>query len=284
MRKEFQKKSAFTLLELAAVLVIIGTIILGISKGLGMVEASRLNGARSQTIKSAVNEVEGLIGWWETSLKESFEASESLTSQQIGNWHSIDSHSIIDQSNSLTTTASSAITYEEDGINNLPSINFDGTSTLSIDDLTNGDFDQATIFLVVRPTTIGTPSTIFDSADSNKAIAIDSDQIGLESSGSFVYTGTTTNSASFTTGNNYIITAYFNGSSSKAYLNDAQSTTGGANLTITKTATSGISIGASSFNGLVSEVIIYNRPLKLQERIDVTRYLAKKYDITATGI
>lgn len=280
------KKSAFTLLELATVLIIISILIFGIGKGLGLIKSSRLNSARSITANSPINEIEGLIGWWETSLKDSLEINETYTNAQISTWHSIDAASIIDQTNSLTRTASSDVVFEEDGINDLPSISFID-QTISLSNLSGGDFDEATIFFVIQPAEVptsgGTDATIFDSADSNKSIAINTTQVGMENSGSLTYTGTT-NPASFGSGNNYIIGAYFQGSSSRIFLNDATTITGGSNLTVASQATSGITLGSTAYTGLISEVIIYNRPLKLQERIDVMRYLSQKYDIEVSGI
>jgi hypothetical protein len=43
-------------------------------------------------------------------------------------------------------------------------------------------------------------------------------------------------------------------------------------------------VGSYPFTGLVSEVIIYNRPLETQERKDVMNYLSQKYGIAVNGI
>jgi prepilin-type N-terminal cleavage/methylation domain-containing protein len=49
-----KKSSAFTIIELSAVLVVIGILILGITKGVSLVEGSRIKSAQSFTIKSPV--------------------------------------------------------------------------------------------------------------------------------------------------------------------------------------------------------------------------------------
>jgi hypothetical protein len=217
-------------------------------------------------------------------MKESLELDEAIDETPIATWHSLDKDSLVDQVNSVSRTASSAVVYEAEGINDLGSVYFDGSGKLTISSLANGSFDNATIFLVFKPTAIGTPSIIFNDNGGNKAIGFDSDQIALESSGSFVYTSTTVNSASFSSGDNYIVTAYFNGSLSKAYQNNVDIVVGNGNITTAANDGTGISIGESSFTGLISEVIVFNRVLKLEERRDITRYLSKKYDIEVGGI
>ena len=94
------------------------------------------------------------------------------------------------------------------------------------------------------------------------------------------------------TNENYIVAFYANGSSSKAYINNASSMTGGATFNIgggSLGSLTGLTVGStlnnnSYFNGLISEIIIYNRPLQTQERKDVMNYLGQKYGITITGI
>jgi hypothetical protein len=64
---------------------------------------------------------------------------------------------------------------------------------------------------------------------------------------------------------------------------------GNANLSPGSNALTGLTIGmdksgSNGFNGYISEIIIYDRQLKLQERKDVMSYLAKKYRITVANL
>ena len=74
-----------------------------------------------------------------------------------------------------------------------------------------------------------------------------------------------------------------------AYVNDAENISGATAANSGSNSLNGITIGNNKnnnagFGGLISEIIIYNRPLKLNERKDVMRYLAKKYKINVNGI
>jgi hypothetical protein len=287
-------KKAFTLAELSIVVLIIGVLITGITQGSGIIKAARLTNARSMTSKSPILEISGLIAWFEPTLKSSFKDSESIEASQTTEWRDNSPGSIILNKNKLIRSAGNAVTYKESGINNLPTLLFSGVASANIA-LTNfyqGSSPQNTVFIVFRPlsATNSTPKILFDSSSSNStsSIGIINNAVNLNAGTSF-NTATETNSASFANGNDYIVAAYFNSSSSQVFVNNATTRAGNGTINPNSNQLGGLTIGtnksgANGFNGYISEIIIYNRPLKLQERKDIMSYLSKKYKISVTGL
>lgn len=287
-------KKAFTLTELSIVVLIIGVLITGITQGAGMIKAARLANARSITSRSPALEISGLIAWYEPTLKSSFKDSESIDASQTTEWHDNSPGSIILTKNKLSRSAGSDVIYKESGINNLPTLLFSGASSanISLANFYQGSSVQNTVFIVFRPlfATSSTAKILFDSSSSNStsSIGIKSTSVNLNA-GTSVDTATATNSASFANGNDYLVAAYFNSSSSQVFVNNATTSAGSGTINPNTNQLGGLTIGTdksgtNGFNGYISEVIIYNRPLKLQERKDVMSYLSKKYKISVTGL
>jgi prepilin-type N-terminal cleavage/methylation domain-containing protein len=286
------RKTAFTLLELSAVVIIIGLLAAGIMKGISMVQNARLSSARSLTTSSHINEISGLIAWYETSLLDSLNQSQTSDASQVSEWRDISAGSISAQRNKLTRTASSSVTYKMNGINNVPSIQFTSSGNFNLNSFYQGDLGQGTVFIVMRPTIApsATATILFDSKLGNttsSSIGSSNNKVYLDA-GLSIGTATTTNVPSFVLNGNYILAAYFNGNNSEAYVNDAVTRAGGALIAPGTNLISGLTIGTnktsgSAFTGLISEVIIFNRILSIDERKMVMSYLSKKYKIAVTG-
>ncbi len=287
-------KKAFTLTELSIVVLIIGVLITGITQGSSMIKTSRLANARSITSRSPALEINGLIAWYEPTLKSSFKDSESIEGSQTTEWRDNSPGSIILAKNKLTRSAGSAVIYEESGINNLPTLLFSGagSANVTLANFYQGSSSQNTIFIVFRPlfATSSTAKILFDSSSSNStsSIGIKNTSVNLNA-GTSVDTATATNSASFANGNDYVVAAYFNSSSSQVFVNNATTRAGNGAINPNSNQLGGLTIGTdksgnNGFNGYISEIIIYNRPLKLQERKDIMSYLSKKYKISVTGL
>ncbi len=296
-----KKNTAFSMVELSVVLIVIGILASGIISASSLIKTSKLTTARSLTAKSTVPSIDGLVAWYETSAIDSLKTSESYNNAQISTWYDISPSSITLKKNTLTKTASSALTYTNKGINDFASLKFSGTGTNSSND-TNGkialsSFYQGasarnTIFIVCRPSILSSSySNIF--IDSGNVSNISATGIAAANSvyfnlGSTSNTSTGANPAGFELEKNYILAIYFNGSSSKAFVNNTKNMAGGATTNPGTNFLTGLTIGSDrnggySFNGLISEVIIYNRPLQNKERTDVFKYLSNKYKIPVLG-
>ncbi|MDX2082392.1 MAG: LamG-like jellyroll fold domain-containing protein [Rickettsiales bacterium] len=288
MKKNY---SAFSLIELAIVILIIGILIAGVISGSGVVKSARINSARSFTAKSVVPTINGLTAWYEASLDDSFIKSEAYNSGQISTWYDISPSSRIAKRNSLTRSASAQVLYQISGINKIPSVSFisGANASFNLSSFYQGSLTQSTIFIVFRPTNSVTLATISDSnSTSSTSIALNSNNITLNA-GISASTSTASNPANISLNNNYIMAVYFSGSSSKAYLNNATTSAGNSTIDAGTNSLNGLTIGSqynstNPYNGLISEIIIYNRALQIQERRDVFKYLSYKYKISVTGI
>ncbi|MBP7709446.1 MAG: prepilin-type N-terminal cleavage/methylation domain-containing protein [Rickettsiales bacterium] len=283
-------KKAYSLLELSIVVIIIGVLISGVAAGFGMIRASKISNTRLFTSKSPVIETSGLVAWYETSLKESLDGNQATDGAQITNWYDLNpgSNSGVagaTKKNKLESVSPGA-TFISDGINGTPSISFASNARFTLSAFYQGTSSQNTIFLVLRPlsTLSATAQVVLDSISTAYTTSI-----GLENAAINLNTGTGVDSAATTlsSGTDYVISAYFNNASSQAFVNSA-STALAAENTGTNQLT-GLTIGTNKggtagFTGLISEVIIFNRVLKSQERKDIMNYLSKKYKISVAGL
>ncbi len=257
-----------------------------------MINSARLANARSNTTQSPVQKIDGLVAWYETSLRDSLKADQQVDGAQVSEWYDISSGSITTKKNKLSRSASSAAVYRLTGINKVPGIEFNGSAKISLTNFYQGATAQATIFFVFRTNfnPSGTAANLFDADTSQNtfSLGIKNNAVNFNA-GNSVDTATTTNPASFTNRKSYIVVSYFNNSNSSAYVNNALVTAGNSTFNVGNNSLNGVTIGSdksmsSGFNGVISEVIIFNRPLKLQERKDVMAYLSKKYKISVIGV
>ena len=285
------KKSAFSLLELSVSLVVVSLLMAMVLQGIKMVASSRLTTARSLTSKSPVPNIPGLVAWYETTSVDSLKAAEAVDGKRLGTWYDISPDSIPARKNTLTRTASSsAVVFESDGINNLPSVKFNGNSSgIGLANFYQGSSSQNTVFYAIKPSL--TSGIIVDSGPSANNVAA----FGLDSSTQlhFNYGGPKNipiSPLTLLTNQDYLGATYYNGANSKAFINNATTMiNGGVVFDPGPNSLQGIMIGSDrdnfyAFTGLISEIIVYNRPLQTQERKDVMGYLSKKYGIVVTGL
>lgn len=274
-KKSFHK--AFSLLELSMVLIIISVLTVGAMQGTSMIKAARLTNARSFTAKSPVQNMSGLVAWYETSTFKSLKASEMSDSAQTTTWYDISPSSIFAKRNTLTTSASANLLYKIDGINRLPTMQLNGSGSISISSLYQGKFTYGTIFVVFRPLAVPSGQSLVSSVNTTCSISVKASAITLNA-GSAV----DSSSVTLTVKADHIVAAYLNGAASSVFFNNA-STASGTAMNIGTNQIDGIRIG-NTFNGMISEVIIFNRILKASERKDVMSYLSKKYSVKVTGL
>ncbi len=287
-----QKRKGFTLIELSTVIIIIGLLIAGITSGKSLVRTSKVSGARAITLSSQITTIPGMVLWTEAINKDSFLSSQIVDGSQLTTWYNREPSGFLTKNN-LTTAASANVLYEEVSINDLPSVSMTVAGNMVLGNFVGSALSTSTIVIVFKPTIAptSTATIIADAGTSTSltsSIGIKNDRVALNA-GTAAETSTSTNPASFALNGQYILVVYFNGNSSKVFVNNTTEVGGsGAVLTAGTNALSGLTIGAnkSGASGIaaeISEVIVYNRILKDTERQDVMGYLSKKYKITVTG-
>lgn len=178
MKYKLQNKKAFSMIELSIVILVVGIIIAAITHGSRMIDASRLASARLLTGTSPVNEISDLALWLDATAERSFDLADQVDEVAIDNWYDMNPQ----LTSKINFTQSSGIlqpTYEANGINNMPSVQFDGSDdymTLAaskvLGDVTASD--QITIFTVQKHTVTNQANSFFIYKSSNNAVRVSS--------------------------------------------------------------------------------------------------------------
>ncbi len=161
-KRKSKTSTAFSLIELSIVILIVGIIVAGITQGSRLVRNSKLKSAQNLTASSPVAGIRSVSLWLEstqdTSFPESLDDEASLLQWNDSNPQAPSKLFAVPAAG-VTTSGSTAIKYDSDGINGLPSIKFNGTNT------------TAGILSLSTSSTTLTPSPIATTADPNNANA-----------------------------------------------------------------------------------------------------------------
>lgn len=288
--KNDSKSKAFSLIELSIVVLIIGILIAGVTQGSRLVRQSKLKIAKSLTQSSPVASIPNLLLWFETTSDNSFAQGSQIDDKTLmNNWHDINPQTTTQIIATQNTTANQP-TYVVNGINGLPSLQFNGApnntglSTFSYFDLGSttqnliaGNNLSVIMVYNVNNTTglnyiIGEVNgwTTWRIADSY----FQSSKGNLNNQ-SITGVANTTYVVSYIASNTQV-TEYRNGQivGSAATLTSGQYVEGN-NVWIGGAETGGY----YSTAGMVGEIMVFNRILKTSERTDIEKYLAKKWNI-----
>ena len=121
-----KKNSAFSLIEISIVILVIGILIAGITQSTRLVKESGLMSARSLTQSSPVAGIKDLMSWHETSLKTSFDSDAQIDGSTIATWYDNGKQSTT-QNSAIQGTISLRPLFKEyifDGA--IPAVRFDG--------------------------------------------------------------------------------------------------------------------------------------------------------------
>jgi prepilin-type N-terminal cleavage/methylation domain-containing protein len=277
--KKHQK--AFSLVELSMVILIIGILIAGVSQGIDLYEDFRINTAKTLTLNSRAGRVPDLVSWIETSMIDSFNDAEEKDGLTLSNWYDINPMTVPNLKKNFTqATAGSRPYYIKNVSNGLPAVKFESGRNLVFDGgiLVNTDF---TMFIVERKL-------------SNSATWIFHPGVGCANNQCF--------HAGYRSDTNFTFDFYYSGIN---YINNNLAKTqtrihtlffskidgqkywlnGGKNpdsYDSSKRSPLGSAITnklGSNYTGYIFEIIYYNRAIYDNERIDIEKYLSKKYNI-----
>ncbi len=289
-----QKKNitAFSLIEIAVVIIIIGILVAGISQSKKLIAQTRINTARANTISSVVLSTEGLLAWYETVLEKSFLEIEQEDMSPISKWLDLNTGSSV-KFDLTQTTGSNRPTYVSKGINDLPSLEFLGNNYLEIPYHANLNPVSFSIFIVavIKNLPSSQVSTILCNNNSNRGFIVNSFlngsvpnyQVGLGDNSTLTTLNLNSSNNSFNKAD--IISIIHSGSTLTSFHNGNTSSTTNNNFAINldKKLTIGVNncnMSLSNFlQGQIGEIIIFERNLKSEERVAIEKYLARKWGI-----
>ncbi len=284
--KTSKKYSAFSLIEISIVILIIGILIAGVTQGNNLINKFRLNTARSLTQSSPVASIPDLATWWESTSEASFASDETDNNDKLTSWNDINPQRM-EKVNLTQDTSTYQPLYKKSGINNLPSVYFDGSTGQyflgTYDESLN--YSKTTIFIVTLNQNGSTVGNLYLQGNVSSG-GLPSRMIGISSSNYTVATGTNTFTASHDQRVNVFATTD-DGTNSYIYINSVNvaNTTSGS-MVDNPTLVIGSFIANGNFNdplfsykGLVGEIIVFSRNLSDSERESVEKYLSQKWNI-----
>ena len=288
----------FSLIELSIVILIIGILVAGVTQSSRLINMMKLQSIRSLTMASPVSSISNLVLWYEPTLEKSFDSSEAADATEVTTWYDINPQS--SSKNNAISVGSARPKYKANCLNGLPCLSFDGNDYLDTTQLIGGL--RLSIFMVVSGSNImvGTCCTALLMSSGpwilGKAhFQFNGTDIPSSTTGVVSYvtndasTGHYTNRNGALANSPYIYSLIDKGNSLTIYINGATggsgTSVGNLNGVIKTPVTHNIGswfdgvTRARYLTGSVAEIIIFDRDLKIDERQDVEKYLAKKWAI-----
>ncbi|NBX52676.1 MAG: prepilin-type N-terminal cleavage/methylation domain-containing protein [Proteobacteria bacterium] len=287
---------AFSLVEISVVILIIGILIVGISSGADLYNDMRLTNAKNLTLNSRVGRISDLTFWVETTLDRTIVNSSGKFNLSDGNsisaWNDVNQQSLNRISLSQATSANQP-TYKASGINGIPSISFNGSQNLlsSITPIFASDKEYTLIAVWRTNNGSSTFGQIILSQSNNTTSANDLGSLFIGTNASFGFAGNNNDYLPVTASanTNYISIATINNNLTSnnisLYINSNTPSTGSTS------APASLNLGAQKFsvgsridslqffNGLISEIIIFDKVLNSAEIKSINLYLQTKYSI-----
>jgi len=314
-RKLSNSSKAFSLIELSIVILIVGILVAGVTQSSRLVKRMRLSTAQQITSSSDVNSISDMVLWLEatqdfafaTGTNASFDFANNVYTDvdrpsdqdRIGRWNDKAIRNATAKKSAIQNALARQPKYVDDGINNLPALYFDSTSTaLCMHAPVNIDrtaMPNLSIFAVYRWPSIETGQYQklwgSDNGGWDRQAILSSPYTGVSHGGASV---TVTN---FDIRNKNQIFSYISKvgvtNGSMAYINSStspniytESNTGQSYPALTFPANNNQANSVSldgncveATNLLIGEFIVFDRALNSEERSAVEKYLAKKWSI-----
>jgi prepilin-type N-terminal cleavage/methylation domain-containing protein len=278
MKKIIKKPSGFSLIELSATLLIIGILIVGITKGNRILENSRVANAISLTKNSPAVSTDGLLLWLDATDTNNFLTSEAVDGTNVTKWKDSNSQNTV-KNNVSRTTSNNNITYSTSGINSLPALYYNGTNHSSSVLLGNVITDNQFTFFMVSKAEI-TSGRVFMFNGTPVSSGWGYTQFGTNHN--FVIAAVSDNMGVAVTQNTEVSSGTYDGSNVLLFVNGVQAVSASnkiMNFPVGSLAIGNIPNGTSSWKGFIGEVIIFNRKLNTIERQAIEKYLGKKWGV-----
>ena len=303
MKHIIKPRSAFSLIELSIVILIIGILIAGVTQSSRLVAKSRFSNARSLTQSSPVSSIKNLSLWIETTSDDSFLDAEVEADAAVSAWYDINPQTSLKSSLTQATAADKPLytTNSAGNVSSLPTMKFSATDFMTSTNFGN-ILDGSSVFIVMKtPSVITAGTPIFDKrnpggANSTTNIAVN---LGSTTTGWQYCDGTNichapASGAAITANTNYVVSITYTfasaSSTTKFYKNGTIINAAVTEASLAPAAATGsLMIGkadkaTATFLGTdgpdyIGELIIFDRALKDEERKSIESYLGKKWGI-----
>jgi prepilin-type N-terminal cleavage/methylation domain-containing protein len=131
-------KSAFTMIELSIVILVISVMVVGVVTGKSLIAKSRLANAKSLTRQSVINDLgDDLIAWYETSLEGSFIPSETKNDGSYITLWKDSNKNAVNKNDAFAVTplniSNQPSLYQNVFYNSIPGLRFSGAQYLNFD-------------------------------------------------------------------------------------------------------------------------------------------------------
>jgi prepilin-type N-terminal cleavage/methylation domain-containing protein len=280
---KIKNKTAFSLIELSIVILIVGILVAGVVQTSRLVTRMRILNAQTVTRSSEIYLIKGLSVWIETVSEKSFDVSESSDGAKISKWNDINPISATANNYSQSNDANKP-NYVENFSNGLPGVYFNRLEGDSLQGLINSSLSIAGISCFFVYNSTGTPigGSIVSIADNATPTQ---NSMYIQSGGTDVYQFDYIFTPDFklTTNSTRIMSNIVNLSGvGQIYENGFLKVTGNINANVfypNPILIIGKRVDNIYFNGNIGELIIFNQILKDEDRKLVEKYLGKKWGI-----
>lgn len=285
------KKNAFSMMELAVVILIVAILITGMIQGSRLVQKAKLETAKTITNGSPVASIKSLALWYETTSDKSFIDSQRVDEGPIDIWYDINPSTI--SSKSASSIGAARPSYIKNCINSLPCLRFDGNDYLDTQSL-RINTTALSYFIVIKPSELPT-------SGQSTLIGTQGEYSGLNNSVQFrIKGGSDQGKFEFISANGaqdsistsvlevdkfYVISALDNSSNVKLFVNKA-SVGGPYSSPYAYKTLEVVNIGSANdgtvrgdyFIGDIGEIIVFDDEIKAVDRQYIEDYLLKKWN------
>ena len=291
---KLRKITAFSLIELSIVILVIGLLIAGAIQGSNMISKAALSSARTLTESSPVNSIRSLFIWLDSTSKTNFSDTESNNNSSISAWSPINPTSTSRNIAIYQTTPNRKPKYISNAINNLPAVQLDGFDDgfyTSLSTGANAIINNFSIFVVAQANAphggdaskkfLLFPTLVTTAGFAGAGISMGTNGISFYEHAPSYMPALLVYSEALS--KPLVLLMEYNNKTPKLYINGTLVKTG---TTSSKNVIPPYAIGGSSagsqygvMSGYVGEVIIFSEVLKASDRDYVTDYLKKKWVI-----
>ena len=263
---------AFSLIEVSAVLIIVGIFIAGIFASNAFITKARLASAQTLTRSAPIRDVKDNALWLETSVLDSFTGSEASDGTALTTWYEQRN-----TANKVTLTAVNGGPTYSNTINRIHAVKFEGAGYFTFDGSFLNNTDYTITVLEKREASGGNNYFFGDSAvattNQNLLLGYSSDgQITHSQGGSSAYSALVSDYSSSSDNPRLFTFTHSATAGKKTYINGVLAAQDDTNLA-PLTGISTLSLGKGYF-GQIGELAIFTRALEADEIGSVEKYLA----------